>query len=112
MWDFIPLAKRWGIENDEQRAALQQQDTVKERKELSAKIIGKEDVIRAWLGRFRGRMPTPEATAFLFMLRGLYEMRLLVDGDQSFDGHITGLSPDSWPSPVRAMPGATTVGWR
>jgi hypothetical protein len=89
---LIPLAAKWGIEDDEERHAFQHTVSVQEKLELSQKIAGKEELIKKWVVSSRIKKPSLEIKAFARMLDCLEEMALFVDPEFPSNDQATELS--------------------
>lgn len=72
---LIPLAERWGVGDDAERAAAIARSTPAEREELREAIEPVHATITAWLDSFGQRAMSDEAAAFMYMQLALEEIR-------------------------------------
>lgn len=72
---LIPLAERWGIGDDVERAELIERASAAERQELSRALAPHQRAITAWLDSFETNPMTDEAAAFMYMQLAVEEMR-------------------------------------
>lgn len=74
--DLIPLAEKWGIEDDVIRDDFENKVSDEEKLFFKQTLYGRTKAINHWIDSFgRGKM-TDEAGAFLFMLEALEELRV------------------------------------
>ena len=71
---LVPLAERWGIGDDVDRAAQVDQSTAAEREELRAALLPYQAQITAWLDSFGQGVMSDEAAAFMYMQLAVEEM--------------------------------------
>ena len=75
--DLIPMAEKWGINDDIIRSDFHEKSSAKSKLELKEKLNGRIDRINEWLDSFKENQMTEEAGAFMFMTLGADEMQLL-----------------------------------
>ncbi|NIR44190.1 MAG: hypothetical protein GWN99_08710 [Gemmatimonadetes bacterium] len=73
--ELIPLAEKWGIGDDVDRAALIERSSTEERQALTRSIAPHQDEITAWLDSFGTSPLSDEAAAFMYMQLAVEEMR-------------------------------------
>ena len=72
---LVPLAARWGIGDDLERADALAKSTEQERAELRGAVAAHGGEITAWLDSFgRGATMTDEAAAFMYMQLAVEEL--------------------------------------
>ena len=71
---LVPLAERWGIGDDVDRAQLVDSATQTEKDALRSEVAPHAQQINAWLDTFKEGAMTDEAAAFMYMLLALDEM--------------------------------------
>jgi hypothetical protein len=71
---LIPLAERWGIGDDVDRAELGERATAADRQALVEATAPHQEAITAWLDSFGTRPLTDEAAAFMYMQLAIEEM--------------------------------------
>jgi hypothetical protein len=77
--DLLPLAAKWGIGDDVDRADMQAKATAQDKLELHQALKGRAMAVNDWLDSFgKGKMPA-EAAAFMYMILGVDEMRLTIE---------------------------------
>jgi hypothetical protein len=75
--DLIPLAEKWGIGDDIDRANIQSKASDQEKAQLVEALRGRNARITEWLDSYSGGAAMPrEAGAFMYMQLGLDEMGL------------------------------------
>lgn len=77
--DLIPLAQKWGIDDDIIRDDLQEKASDDEKEALKSALGGRIKDIDEWLDIFGVGLKTDEAAAFMYMLLGLDEIGIRVD---------------------------------
>jgi hypothetical protein len=78
--DLVPLAEKWGIEDDLIREDFQSKATQAEKEALAKAVAGRNARITEWLNaQPRNATMSDEAAAFMYMQLGLDEMELWVD---------------------------------
>jgi hypothetical protein len=76
--DLLPMAIKWGIEDDIIRNDFQQNASNNEKLELQESLSGKGQAINEWLDSFGSNLMPPEAAAFMYMMLGLDEMGIRI----------------------------------
>lgn len=71
---LIPLAERWGIGDDVERAAYIDQSTAADRGALKAAVTPYDARITGWLDSFGADPMSDEAAAFMYMQLAIAEM--------------------------------------
>jgi hypothetical protein len=72
--DLLPIAEKWGIEDDIVRDDFQQKAPENEKQELGKLLSGRGQAINKWLDSFGSNPMPPEAAVFMYMMLGLDEM--------------------------------------
>jgi len=76
--DLLPLAAKWGIDDDIIRDDFQQKASEEEKLELQKSLNGRRQAINEWLDSFGSGIMSQEAAAFMYMMLGLDEMDINV----------------------------------
>ncbi len=72
---LTPLAEKWGIGDDVERAELIERASAADRQALERALAPHQSAITAWLDSFEANPMTDEAAAFMYMQLAVEEMR-------------------------------------
>ncbi len=72
---LIPLAEKWGIGDDVERAEFIERAPAADRQALIQALAPHQTAITAWLDSFETNPMTDEAAAFMYMQLAVEEMR-------------------------------------
>lgn len=78
--DLIPIAEKWGIEDDIIRNDFEKKASEVEKQEFKKELTGRTKGVTEWLDSFEdGSKMSKEAGHFMYMLSAFDEMRLWQD---------------------------------
>ena len=72
--DLVPLAEKWGIGDDVERAEFVERASAADRQALKEAIAPHQSAITAWLDSFGMSSMSDEAAAFMYMQLAVEEM--------------------------------------
>src|SRR3989304_285904 len=82
--DLLPMAQKWGIQDDKIRTELHSKATSEEKQSLKQALEGRTEAISQWLDTcVKGQM-SKEAVAYMYLLIGLQEMGIYVEPGPGF----------------------------
>jgi hypothetical protein len=71
---LVPLARQWGVGDDDERGALTSRASAVEREALTNAMVPHQADITAWLDSFAPDEMSDEAAAFMYLQLALEEM--------------------------------------